>query len=64
MPRLERARDAKNRQLSSGAAAGSRELTSRVYLSVPVTTARVEGLTSTAMITGRVVDAVNVTTLS
>ena len=49
-PRPARGRDAKNRHRISGAAAGRRRATSRVNVSVPVTTDRVAGLTSTATV--------------
>src|ERR1700716_942895 len=49
-PRPARGREAKKRQASSGAAASSLEQTSRVNTSVPVTTVRVAGLTSTATV--------------
>src|SRR5690348_13403885 len=49
-PSFARGRDAKKRHLMSGSSAWSRRHTSRVKTSVPVTTERVAGLTSTATV--------------
>jgi len=57
-------REAKKRQRSSGAASGSLAQTSRVKTSVPVATARVAGLMSTATIAALLVDVTSRTTLS